>query len=314
MLGERSELVKCREKFHLAIEAAGICVFEVDLKQRTYKLFENAEAIYGKSGDAILEEIRLFSGLNNKDYFEKISDYFTHKDDHASLRTAFERALAGTRTSYYARMKTGQTFVWCKVDLLPNVEYGEPISIIGVISNVDKIIRQRDEYKKKSECDSLTGLLNKKHTELSISETLIKDMNKRHALILLDLDDFKSVNDNYGHIEGDMVLRQTSEHLQNLFRRTDIVGRWGGDEFVVLMIDIPDEDILRLKIEKLLEPKAGAHYVTKSIGVALFPQHGREFEEIFSKADTALYMAKKNKNRYEIYRETTDNQDIGKAI
>ena len=109
------------------------------------------------------------------------------------------------------------------------------------------------------------------------------------------------MNDSCGHREGDNVLRACAEHMTALFRHTDIIGRWGGDEFVVLMTDVPNEEVLRRKLNQLLECRPGDRGVTRSIGVALFPRDGRGLDELFCKADQALYAAKRTRNAYVIY-------------
>lgn len=133
------------------------------------------------------------------------------------------------------------------------------------------------------------------------------------AFILLDLDCFKHVNDTCGHPSGDRLLSCIAEVLLANTRQSDIVGRLGGDEFLLFLPGIQSEGPARKKAEELLHAIRNATGknpnwagITASIGIALTPQHGTTFEELYCKADAALYHAKQcGKNQYFIYGNTT---------
>jgi diguanylate cyclase (GGDEF)-like protein len=125
---------------------------------------------------------------------------------------------------------------------------------------------------------------------------------------MIDIDDFKHFNDTYGHTIGDEVLIIIAEKIKNLFRGSDIVGRVGGDEFVVIMKNVTDLSIVRARcaqiIEKFNETKFSEEEssgINCSVGVAIYPQHGSNYSELFAVADRAMYRAKSaGKNRYYI--------------
>ena len=133
------------------------------------------------------------------------------------------------------------------------------------------------------------------------------------AFILLDLDCFKQVNDTCGHPSGDRLLSCIAEALLANTRQTDIVGRLGGDEFLLFLPGIHSEAAAQKKAEDLLQSIRNATDkntnwagVTASIGISLTPRHGTTFEELYCKADAALYHAKQcGKNQYAIYGDTT---------
>lgn len=149
--------------------------------------------------------------------------------------------------------------------------------------------------------DALTGLLNRaafmdrmalllRHAERK-GETL--------ALLFIDLDNFKRVNDSLGHLEGDQVLMTVSERLVSALRGSDLVGRFGGDEFVVLLTDLNSRADIKVVLEALLsvvevpvKADGRALSVTPSIGVAVYPDDGRQADELIQHADTAMYRAK----------------------
>ena len=124
--------------------------------------------------------------------------------------------------------------------------------------------------------------------------------------MILDVDAFKAVNDNYGHAVGDKVLAQLGKLFKNHFRQTDIVGRIGGDEFIIL---IQDENIAESRIRSLLEKvnelkieELQGFTLSISIGIAFAPNHGTTFIELYRHADHALYQTKRSgKNNYKIY-------------
>ena len=285
-----------------AIHAAQISVFELDLKTMHYAQLVNAEAILSKSSQEIDDELSVYDGLEPEEYRARILDYFYDAADHPRVSAAFQTVLTQQKADYYARIKVGDyAYVWCQINLVLHSENGRPTAVIGAVSNVDRLMRQSEAYREKAERDSMTQLLNKSYTESCIARIFDSKRMRSHALLLMDLDDFKQVNDRYGHREGDHVLCGCAENLLSLFRRTDIIGRWGGDEFVVLMTDIADETILHSKLEQVLARQAAGGRATCSIGVAVFPRDGKTLDEIFSKADQALYLAKRMKNTYVIY-------------
>lgn len=165
-----------------------------------------------------------------------------------------------------------------------------------------------EEIKDISHKDALTGLWNRGYVESQVNAFL---RTRRHVgtFMMLDLDDFKAVNDTYGHLAGDRLLIQFGAILQQLSREEDIVCRFGGDEFAVFLKDCNDEAVVRRKAERyiktlwetLLQPN---HYesTSVSIGIAMAPQHGNSFVELYQNADKALYHVKQHgKNGYHFY-------------
>ncbi|MBR1593061.1 MAG: GGDEF domain-containing protein [Ruminococcus sp.] len=169
----------------------------------------------------------------------------------------------------------------------------------------------------KAHIDQLTGILNKRSFEdyaqnrLSVSNGIT-----RHAVIIIDLDNFKGVNDTLGHAYGDRVLANTGNILRSVFSSDDILGRIGGDEFCVLVNYIPRNekdfsDYVHGKCRELCEAFSnnytgddGKYKISASIGVSLYPMHGKNFGEMYSSADTALYHSKKSgKDTYTFYEE-----------
>lgn len=177
----------------------------------------------------------------------------------------------------------------------------------------------RDEQKAwmtRSQIDELTSLFNKMTVEKLITKTLTEQEGGQHVLMEIDIDNFKSVNDIYGHTMGDHVISVIAGVISSQFRSTDYVGRTGGDEFVVLMADIPSKEIALLKAENLVslvkykENLSIPENISISIGMTFSDPEDRCYDDLAAKADQALYVSKKSgKGRYSVYGEENQMPD-----
>lgn len=162
-----------------------------------------------------------------------------------------------------------------------------------------------------AQIDSLTDIYNKQTTQQLIDSKLKDD--KPHCFLILDIDSFKQINDQFGHAIGDIVLQKLGELFKNHFRQEDIVGRIGGDEFIVLL---QNENLAKDRIESLISkvehldiPQLNHHPLSISVGVAFSPKDGNSFLELYRNADNALYNTKRNgKNGYNIYKKNEENK------
>lgn len=176
------------------------------------------------------------------------------------------------------------------------------------------------ELQHSAEHDVLTGFYNKLATQKHIEKYLstIAPTDIPPALIVIDADGFKAINDSFGHLFGDGVLADMGHAIRGVFRQKDIVGRIGGDEFVVLLREMPSLDVLDKRCTELLQNLDRTYESNNdklpfsvSIGVALYPEHGTSYTELFTHADRALLESKSmGKNRYSIYRSSL----IGRSV
>jgi diguanylate cyclase (GGDEF)-like protein len=157
----------------------------------------------------------------------------------------------------------------------------------------------RRTLERRATTDELTGLVNRREFERITDEALLNAdrFNKGVCLMLIDLNGFKQINDTLGHQFGDLVLQAAASRLTAAVRDTDVVGRWGGDEFVILLPGIEDGSGVRASAERIARTLGettivGDVTVTAAIGAALFPRHGRELDDLISAADVAMYSAK----------------------
>ncbi len=184
------------------------------------------------------------------------------------------------------------------------------VIVINIISKI-RSNENKKELEDKADTDLLTGLTNKLATERKIKEYMAKHPDSQSMLFVLDVDNFKKINDTMGHAFGDEVLRSLGQQITAIFRASDIIGRIGGDEFMIFLKGIGDEESVRKearKVENFFKNFQAGEYVkyaaTASIGVAIFPQEGSDFESLYKAADQGLYKAKKRgKNQLAFYRD-----------
>jgi len=187
---------------------------------------------------------------------------------------------------------------------------GNALKVVGVIIDIDAEMRSTQDLMAKAERDALTRLLNKNASRKQVEEHLgASSAREISAMLIVDLDNFKLVNDRYGHMLGDAVLTRVATVLLGLFRENDVVARIGGDEFMVFMKNVPNRKLVEERCEKLTrtfrelyrEQLADCE-LSCSVGVAFSPEHGVVFDDLFRRADLALYRAKgKGKDCYVCY-------------
>lgn len=203
---------------------------------------------------------------------------------------------------------------WKKSGTLIAQMIGALIFFLIVFSAFNIINRKRSEeqgkrLREKADTDLLTGLTNKLATECRIKEYIEENPNSLAMMFLLDIDNFKKINDTLGHAFGDEVLRTFGRTIGSIFRVTDIIGRTGGDEFTIFLKFLKNDENTLKEAEKLVrffhEFTAGEYVkysATASIGAAVFPADGADFDALYKAADAALYKAKeRGKNQLAFY-------------
>lgn len=199
--------------------------------------------------------------------------------------------------------ETGYVLRWAEND---------SIHIVICRQNIDKDKKLELSLQEMAQKDGLTGLYNKMTTHDLIEKRLATHECDRGllAMIMLDIDNFKELNDSLGHVAGDRIIQEFAQRIRAGFDAEDIVGRVGGDEFVVLTLQ-QDEEALRRKADDLCRTihsasfGGDAHHLAASIGVAIFPRHGKTFGDLYARADAALYRAKQNgKNTFVVFDNT----------
>ena len=324
----------------------GVFGGSIDVTELTTMLFED---LYSGSGysfitdpDGNIISIESTHKELRKNFFTSSSDWvFQTSEDGATLQEDFKQGHANCRKIIsdlsYARYISYQPLKyngWMLCYIIPAVDARQSFAFINnfeiilfafficivllLIFALWKINRKNQtSLLRQAHTDALTGLLNKVYTEHTISEWLReKDFEDFQALMMIDMDYFKQINDTYGHATGDQVLKIFAGFLKEQFRTTDIIGRVGGDEFMILMKNVRLDYSIHLHLQKLYTnlqnvdiPEINGRKLSCSIGCAVAPTDAESFSQLYRLADHALYTAKQNgRGRFVIYHDIKNQQ------
>ncbi|MBD5486652.1 MAG: diguanylate cyclase [Lachnospiraceae bacterium] len=299
------ELHRQAERLHILSEAEGEQI--IDYNAKTDVMVFKSSSEYDLAGEQIQNR-----------WMEHFADSTIHEEDMPYYRSIFRGLLTSPKheTVEYRTRRFDDDYTWYQANLTSLLgPEGYVTRVVGRLINIHEKKLKELELLLRAEKDALTGLYNQGATMELIQNSLHenKDNGMLNALMIIDLDNFKEINDIMGHAQGDQVIVDTANALNDIFKGGDIVGRIGGDEFVVFMknIDsISNADILANKVVKgvnfSFEHEGQLLQVTCSVGVAISPYHGNDYEELFKKADKAVYTAKANgKCGYRIYDAAT---------
>lgn len=281
----------------------------------TYEFNLNKDLIINDFKDETENEVHRYS-----DTFSDMAHNLVYKDDIAdfamfaspsNIIKEFEQGKSEI-TIEFRKSEEDNTYIWCRAvtNLVKDNKSGDIVGFTCV-KNIDAEKRSRMELQYKAERDSLTGLYNKGITEKLIREHLVFNHTlSNSALFMIDIDDFKDVNDNMGHACGDKVLCQFGEKLLSLLGSENIVGRIGGDEYVAFMKYNATEIAVREKAQQICtalrseykDSRGEVHTLSSSVGIAISPKDGITFDKLYRNADIALYVVKsEDKDNYRIY-------------
>ena len=295
------ELAMSLERHEIILNQTNEIIFEWDIATDRFNFSSNWEKLFH------------YAPMRGNTTRSIMETDFIHAGDKKLVTNFFAGILRGvpyveceTRIA-----KADGTFLWCRVRSTQQFDAnGTPIKAIGVISNIDEEKQRAQRLMEKAERDTLTKLYNKGTVQALIAEHLSNRRSESiDALLIIDIDNFKSVNDTEGHLFGDKFLIHIADCLNKIFRSTDLIGRIGGDEFIVLARDLPDIGLVSQKAEQALlafrNIQAGEKRrltVSCSMGIAIAQGQSIPLETLYSNADWALYQAKRGgKNRYTVY-------------
>ena len=249
-----------------------------------------------------------------------------HPEDIPAFVAIMEGVRAGApyKEAEVRLAKADGRYLWCRIRATAQFAGGKrPLKAVGVIVDIDRERRAAQEMAERAERDALTRLYNR-----TAAQSRVEDYLSHHApcaqgaLLVMDVDDFKQINDRRGHLFGDAVIAEIAEHIASLFRSGDVVARIGGDEFLIFMRDIAGSQIVHDRagqiiavLQDLLERDLAGTHLSCSIGIALCPADGTSYQQLFEHADQALYQAKAaGKGRYRLYSSELGEQDWPVAV
>lgn len=251
-------------------------------------------------------------------YLEKLPSSGIHEEDVKAYAKMFTTALYHAhRDNIDFRSKNFRSsgeYRWYRANIVSIMgKEGYVSHVIGHIIDIHEDKLKEIELQLRADHDGLTGLMNKKATEELIQNILPKyeGTDNEGALLIFDTDNFKGVNDTYGHSMGDHVLATIGEIIRNNFKGMDVTGRIGGDEFMVFANNIGNSEnasrLAKRVEEQVMHAFDGEDVegkVSMSIGIAMFPSAGKDFKTLYKHADEALYFVKEHgKANWNLYSE-----------
>ena len=311
-----AELYLQTERYKLVEEINQEFPFEYDVENKTIFIASSSNImIADRGGKDFFVSIKALEEIIFREDYEEFFGMIkraSSEEEHGMLEYRVNVADVGQEPEY----------AWHRTiyKSVPG-ENGEILRILGRTEDVTRERRIQDEMALKLKQDDLTKLLNKSTTKSEVEAFLKKNVRGTHALMLIDVDNFKGINDTLGHMFGDSVLITIAKKIQDLFRATDIVGRIGGDEFMVFMKHT-DYYQAKLKAESICKNVRQTYHggskeeieVSCSVGVAIIGTIKESYSSLFAKADMAMYQAKEaGKNQYRIAEGTDPLWKIRKA-
>ena len=287
--GELQSLFDNNFSFHWAI----------DIQSQKVNVSKGIEEIFGFSKEEFENDYELW--LNR-----------TYPKDKDKVNNHYQQLLAGSPSACEWRFyRKNREIKWIEVFGNPVFnDNGDVVKLNGVAYDISKRKIMEEKLQHIAYHDKLTGLANRTMLIQSLQEALVRCNRKKQelAIMFIDLDRFKFINDTLGHDTGDELLRQVSHRLNASVRKGDIVARQGGDEFIIVIEDtdqIEVKEIAERILNKFTTPfilKGEELFTSPSIGISFYPIDGQDTNALIKNADTAMYLAKKRgKNNYQFY-------------
>ena len=300
---------KSEELWKFALEGAGDGVWDWNIQNDVAHFSRQYKEMFGFNDDDINTSIR---DWNNR----------VHPDDKVSMDAAVNNYLSGKAGKYVHEHRVickDKSIKWVlsRGMIVKRDQNGAPLRMVGTHTDITarKLLETRLENL--AHFDALSNVPNRTlfNDRLKLALAYAKRERKMLAVMFIDLDLFKEINDLYGHETGDIVLKKVSRQLVSCVRESDTVARMGGDEFIILLPIIDHEDDIILVSDKIIEAisqpikVAKTHlHITCSIGIAIYPQDGMDEKLLVINADRAMYQAKKNgKNQASFFEESLLN-------
>lgn len=299
---KNEKLILNEDCFKALSEQTNKIIFEWDFDKNKITAMSNFQALFGREA------------VTQNTAEDALSVNAVHIEDRKVFTDIFESIISGNSVNdvHFRIADVQGVYHWCSLSgVVIKDNKGKPYKAIGALENIEEQLRKEKELRQKAERDQLTELYNKATTEFLVKKILADCGSEgiKHALIIIDVDNFKSINDNLGHLYGDMVLSMLSDKLRKIFSEDDVVGRVGGDEFLVFLNGFRDYNVVIQKAKEICERCKDTYTVgeisvtiSTSVGIAISPDYGTDFDTLYKNADIALYNVKAmGKNSYTVY-------------
>ena len=305
--------VSMSEELHRTIsDISDNMLFEWDFHKETMYVSDN----FKEKFDIDPSEAQLANGK----FLDKIMT-----DDYAEIYKRDISTLLKNRTGHsgeYQMTTRNGSLLWFSIRALCVTDrLGEPLRVIGVVTDIDSEKKLELQLSERASYDFLSQLYNRSTFERELKSEIERSAHSKVAVLFIDVDDFKFINDRFGHSVGDEVIKYVAGCIKQRVKGSGFAGRFGGDEFVLCITDPKQiEEIESLSLDLIDELYEGYHSelanvsinVKASIGIAFYPEHGDDSNKVVAAADEAMYFVKKNgKANYHIYQpEDSEMEDL----
>lgn len=305
-----------KEKHWAAEQHAFVRTLDM-LEEAVVEIAVDGRIINANSGWWHLVETRKAEGYRLQDSL--------HEEDRALFEARLKELVDGGKTEFRGRFRFhapegAERWLECRL-VAEREDDGRMSGIHGVLRDITRTYLQERHISHMAMHDALTNLPNRVLLEDRLQKAVQLAERTGHgvAVCFIDLDHFKDINDSYGHKTGDMLLVTLSRMLKDCLREGDTLARWGGDEFVVLLPELPDSDAVRPVVQKLMEVMRQTMTlenltvsVTFSMGISVFPGDGHDVESLLAQADRAMFYAKsQGRNNFQMFGEMS-HKGLGK--
>ena len=285
-------------------------IFAQDLSGDQDFYLANTKNILNEDVATVRKALNSYCEENNCSLIEAASSLYVDKDYKNLLKKEFFNLFKNNRCSLIVKIlpldDQGRQR-WIKVTFMIQTNKGVASKLLGLFEDVTEARYECINLEEATRRDLFTGLFNKTNAFKLINKKIeSSSKSKKGAFAILDIDNFKHFNDFYGHDVGDLVLETVAKSLNTNISDSDIVGRFGGDEFILFIENYDNEEKLKHELEKFLTYKVGVHEVKASIGISILNKDATTFNRLFKHADDALYMAKKSKEKIAFYNAKTE--------
>lgn len=272
-----------------------------------FKIIRDADGkfIYKLSDGKLAHQL----GLENEKTYNKSPDEVFPSDLAILIENNYKEAFKGEPVSYQYSYKDRQLLTF----LSPIYRDGKVIEVIGNSNDITELQKAQDEIEFMAFHDLLTSLPNRRKFSYDLNHIIKNSFEKKEkiALFFLDLDRFKQINDSLGHSVGDDLIIEVSIILKRIIGSKAHIYRFAGDEFVLIfpgcnkqMVETYVKQILSVFDQSIALPSNLQIYTTCSIGISIYPEHGKDYETLLKNADAAMYVAKTSgRNNYRIYQQ-----------
>lgn len=298
----QEQLAEEKERYELILEQSDDIIFDVDIKEKKVLWSPKYEQVFGWSCKELV--------------YQNIQDSFHIYPEDWEMENKIMEGISKGQESVDVEMrivKKDGSPLWCRVMMHLIYRRGILVRLVGRITDIDQMMKEKIKLQYQSRTDVLTGLLNKEAFKQGVLECWEKQgKTQGSVMVFIDIDNFKQLNDSLGHQSGDEALKKTADIIKKNFREGDLIGRFGGDEFVAFIPGITLKDFLK-RAEKLRKDlRMEFHDITggkkvcvsASIGFTHYEDGASSYEELLEEADKALYSAKEQgKDRYVMYHD-----------